>query len=58
MSWPWSAHKMQLWAIMHGKTIDWDKITECVFGYAFMKLILDIIDFIRIDLVRINFELK
>ena len=29
-----------------------------VFGSAFVKLILDRIDFIKIDLVRIDFEIK
>ena len=29
-----------------------------VFGSAFIELILDIIDFIKIDLVRIDFEIK
>ena len=29
-----------------------------VFGFAFIKLILDIIDFVETDLIRINFEIK
>ena len=29
-----------------------------VFGSTFVELILDRIDFIRIDLIRINFEVK
>ena len=31
---------------------------QCVFGYVFVELILDRIDFSRIDLVRINIEIK
>ena len=30
----------------------------CVFGSTFIELLLDIIDFVGIDLVRINFETK
>ena len=29
-----------------------------VFGSAFVELILDIIDFVGIDLIRIDFEIK
>ena len=32
--------------------------TKCVFGSAFVELILDRIDFVRIDLGRIDFEIK
>ena len=32
--------------------------TKCVFDSTFVKLILDRIDFIGIDLIRIDFEIK
>ena len=42
--------------------MDWlrveSQLTKCVFGSAFVELILDKIDFSIIDLVRINFEIK
>ena len=34
------------------------KKTYNVFGSTFVKLILDIINFVEIDLIRINFEIK
>ena len=33
-------------------------MTKCVFGSTFIELILDIIDFSKIDLARINSEIK
>ena len=33
-------------------------MTKCVFGSVFVELILNRIDFIKIDLIRINFEAK
>ena len=34
------------------------KNTQCVFQSAFIKLILDKINFIEIDLIKIDFEIK